>query len=546
MVIVTTDMRVGEDIDALGYTVTVDGAAAPVMPYATVPLTGPHAVALPATLAVVSGPTTNGPVVIALDALHDGVPRVQRKARVVVPKSGVKALAMPLDWLCSTDADPTIACPAGQTCQAGSCVDAGVDADLLPDYVPPEAGACFDVPGCFTDTSFTPGHVDSSGRCTITNAISNGGQGVNVALVVDTAAHGNVGACIPGVGCLIPLVKGSPEGWRVLDADAGGPGILLPDAVCRDLGASVVTVAIAAPRLTCPLLETAAPLCSSQDMCVAAGVCPPGWRDWSGFTCSGTTTPQGLLFANTWTLADAGPIVAPNSFCATDGQAPSTDPLLIDDMSGGSQIKITPPAGEIAGTWWTSSDQGNPAIVPPSGALFTYTPVSPPVTPDGGPLIQSAACMSSPGFTGQTALFGFNWVLQPQDFAFTPTFDLSPYAGIRFWARASPSMRINVAFVDANTTTEVATAPCRDAGASGCGDPFAMQRFPIGETWAQYCVAWSQLKQGGWGAPFPAFDVHQVITAQFQVSGMPPQKTPPFDLCVSQIYFVAGDAGCGP
>jgi hypothetical protein len=405
----------------------------------------------------------------------------------------------------------------------------------------PGAGACFDVGACFADFLLTVPIFDPTAGCIVNKM--EGGASVNVALVVNTARQGNVGVCGPA-GCLIALDRDPVTGWEPL----AGVGIRLPPAVCRDMGHTLQSVAL---TTSCPTKSARTTTCPAPSTCVASNVTCPA--TWSGYSCSGTATPQTInpQLLGCWRVPedeDAGISTGPGErWCCTIGQAPSKDPLLIDDMSNGPEAKLTPPAGYIGGWWWASSDVPHaPISPPPLPLLFTYTSITPPVVPTkGGPTIQNAACLRSKGFSGWIAMEGLDFVEPARQVSTTEPcspFDLSSYSGIRFWAASrNGDQPIMVAFPNIDTATEIAEATCRNPDAGGrCGDDWAIQDLPLTTAWTEYAVKWSDLKQSSikWGAQFPSFDSKHVVNVWFGVRGPGPTGTsPPFDFCVSDIHF---------
>jgi hypothetical protein len=138
---------------------------------------------------------------------------------------------------------------------------------------------------------------------------------------------------------------------------------------------------------------------------------------------------------------------------------PDADPLLIDDMTGGPQIKIVPPSGDVAGTWFSDTGDPESPLVPAVGSVFTYTPVPTPL-PDGGSM--NAACLRLPNTF--TAAASRSWVEEGFGFAYPKgaessstgaagvAIDVSQYTGIRFlaWSRSAETV-ISVLFPDVNT-----------------------------------------------------------------------------------------------
>ena len=552
--VVTTDMVVPEDIDTLVWSVTISGDEAP-LNQGSVDLKSKP---LPATLAIVSGRDTSRPVRVQLDGSHAGASRVHREAQLTVPADGtVRQLAMPLNWLCTDDANPSLSCGAGQTCQGGECVPSAIDASALPAYTAPGGGACFDVGTCFAQLiggGFVwPARPDpTTGQCVPTNY--NGGADVNVALVVDTSQIGNYGACnVVGGQCLIPLARGSPDGWRALSDDGGAVTIGLPPGVCNDVGTTLVGVVFAQASATCPPKLLDSSTCAPPDTCIfSSGVCPDWGPDWVGYSCSGSAVPPPDAVQECFpptAASDAGTDDAGTEtngratggrWCCGTGVGGQPGSLLIDDMSGGPQIKIAPPLGDSAGFWFTVSDDLKSPLLPVPLGLFTYTAVPPSDTPDGGPM--NAACLTSPlGYNGFFAEEGFNFawpkhMLSPGGVPF----DVSSYTGIRFWAWSLyADQSITVSFPDVDTASVDPTSTCNQNPDGGqCGNDWAIQNLALTDTWAPYEIRWDQLTQATWGAKFPQFDAKQVFSTNFIVRGPGPVLYyPPFEFCVSQIYF---------
>jgi hypothetical protein len=554
LVVVTTDMAVPEDIDTLRWSATSGGGTTP-FKTRTLALT---ASSLPGTLAVVSGPETTGPVLVQIDALSGGttgVVRVHREAELTaLPRAGVKRLSMALDWLCS-DANPVRPCASGMTCVAGACATASVDPATLPDYVPVDGGPCFDVvKKCFAAAASLIETVptrDATGRCVIaanrSTAILNP-EYANFALVVNTSVAGNYGACEPGGACLIALDPGTPEGWIPIADDGGITGVALPGRVCD------IDVAVQISG-ACPSKALDAPLCGAPPTCAHLEDvdCPSGWRPYS---CSsiidgGTASPSDIDPAETncWPArgpsAEGGPTPTSALLCCSGPQIPAADPLLIDDMSGEPQLKITAPASdEVPGVWYTFSvPDANAVIFPPKG-YFEYTSIAPPLsTPDGG-VIDHAACFRAPyPFYGTIVAEGFDFAI---DLTNAPApFDVRNYTGIRFWAwsqYAGQSLGVN--FPDKDTDTESSESTCNRLlaagdGDAGCGDHY-QKLLTVSDMPSEYVAKWSELTQQGAVGLYQAaaFDEAHVLATNFAVynSGPMPYSVP-IDVCVTQVYF---------
>ncbi len=447
MLLVSSNLSVPTDVDTLSITVTRSGQKDTrsdqcywlrAFPPGTTPAC--QAASLPGTIALVSHDTPNDRVHVHLELRQGGAKgpvRVQRDAELQIPSEGVKQLPLPLDFLC-LEAGPPAACPAGTTCQLGSCVDDKVG--QLADYVAiPPAASCFDITACFgtiTGGNSTLPQVDVDLGCAIKGNGALDAENVNVALIVNPLTAGNLGVCDGLSGkCLIPLDHG-PEGWTTLrDSNGIAVAIGLPQAVCNAVPKYVSGITVGQSG-QCGVKNPALGLCPASPICVAAnGICP---GDWAGSSCSGATAPE--IGPQAWcgvvqTDPTTGPVV-PGLWCCGEGKPKRTNPLLIDDMSSGPLIKLPPQKiDDVPGGWYSYTDDRNAVISPPSNpALFGYRAIDPAVTPAAGVApISHAACLRSEGFSGFVAGEGFIFQRSPPDYR-ADAFDVSGYTGIRFWA----------------------------------------------------------------------------------------------------------------
>lgn len=557
MLVVTSDLAVPNDIDRLVWLVTLQGEETPFAKETVVLESGSD---LPVTLAIQAGPRTRAPVTVRVEGRKGVSPsllRVAREARVVVPTSRVAELKLPLSWLCS-DANLSAACEPGSTCQAGHCVDAGVSAASLPDFQPPPALACNDVMACLPSATLAPvGPITlESGAevaCGLTGTKLLGSDAdVNLALVVANERVGNYGFCGPFEQCFIPLQRDdTPEGWQVLENGAT-PALQLPVAICENLSKSVSRVAVVRASPSCPSDQAERPLCSPPRArgCLSAPVCPGASSDagWVGFACTDAspndTHPELLDCWSPKAPTTEGSTPSDGRWCCLEGQASSDDPLLIDDMQAGPQIKRPAPEGSFAGWWYTDVPDGSGDLSPaPDPSLYTYRTLPEPVTPAGGPTIRSAACLSSRGFRGWLALEGFFFSGKLGSRQGAEQLDVSRYAGISFWGWADEPfpdapLTVEVNFPNTQTSTEPDSACTLASGPKQCENFFS--RVSLTSTWQQYFVRWEDLAQSeqDWGqVRFDEFEP-RVESVYFAVRGAGPQfLSQPFDFCVADVRF---------
>jgi hypothetical protein len=350
------------------------------------------------------------------------------------------------------------------------------------------------------------------------------------------------------------LSRDDPEGFRVTTT-GDTPTVTLPSAVCEAAGKSVAAV-VAKPRSSgCPSSLEGRSLCSpTEDVCLDADdLCPKNWPDsWVGYACSGAALPRDRDpdLVDCWSppSSDTDPAGANGRHCCTKGELPSTNELVIDDMSGGPQIKRKPPDGMIPGFWWTSLGEGSGSIEPGvPDSLFMYRTFDTPVRPDADTEIKTAACVSSEGFLGYVAMMGFYYAIKRNVTGEQPV-DLSGYKGINFWGWAEQSfpdapLTVQVDFPNHDTHYNDPSATCWNADdQSRRCDPHHVT-VPLTDKWTQYFVDFDDLEQSrdAWNPPqerYDTFDASSVYLTAFAVKGgRPDVMSQPFNFCIAHIYL---------
>ncbi len=553
-VFASTDMSVPADFNWVGFTVkgrdgnTIQSGAVTVSDWKQ----------LPARLIELATSAVQGTVRIDVEARRGGENGklvVEREVQFEMPDAGEKILSIPLDLLCAEDMSPPH-CKAGKQCAAGECIDiAPTDAEPVSPK-PTDEADCFHAAQCFTSALqiTIPENEPSIGPCVIKKSpVFSYREQANLGLVVNTSAVGNYGVCGPTGQCIVPLGFGGPSGWELAEERGKIVGVRLPAAVCRAVGLNRLSgVAIAPATLGCPPKSAKTPLCADALSCtVKEGICPRDFPPaWIGYTCKGASSPQMIRTDLLWCLlpqsrADAADdALSRGEWCCTTGERPSEDPLLIDDMSGGPQIKHRVRAGYTEGYWWTSSDAVQGEFSPPlTPYLFTYRTISPPVTVEGDRTFDRAACFkSSSGFSGWYASMGLAFMFETGT-TIASAIDLSPYTGMRFWGVSQKGeQKIAVRISDKDTYTEDPHSTCNQNPKAGkCGDDFGVHNLVLTPEWKEYTVKWDDFIQDpqDWGqARFDSFDRTRAYHAYFAVSGRGPKAAaPPFEFCISQIYF---------
>ena len=274
MVALTTDLVPGKDFDELRLVVSYDGRVnnRTSLTWTVTEGVVRGSVPLPATVAVVGRPDATGPVTVRAQAYLDGLPRVVREARVIIPDAGAKLLRLDVSGLCFNHVvrvlggEPKSDCSEGAACVLGTCEDTFVDARVLPEYdakavfgtATPSAkdATCLDVLGAFSGAFDAVPKLDGT-RCVLRaadlvapapapdgglpNAADGGASdaGSSDAGTIDgpVSFDGNIAvryeANSPGFctleHCLVPLTAGAGVGWYV-----EGSRLVLPSAICEN------------------------------------------------------------------------------------------------------------------------------------------------------------------------------------------------------------------------------------------------------------------------------------------------------------------------
>lgn len=247
MIALATDMSVPKDIDKIhAQVVLTRGPVVHDQTYWLEPGEGGDTL-LPATLAVVAGESPNAAVEVRITAFRGTEARIFSKVQTTIPQDRLATLQVPIQWLCDQSAQLVIddiydsACSPRdeeeQSCVAGACEPAGVEADVLPDFDPAAIfgggqgpgdvlGECFDTTACFDAGE----DVTPNDACELDVDVPSGGE-LNVALkfAADDPNSGESPGICGSDGCYVPLDKDDRFGWRVGEQDS----VILPPAACE-------------------------------------------------------------------------------------------------------------------------------------------------------------------------------------------------------------------------------------------------------------------------------------------------------------------------
>ena len=207
------------------------------------------------------------------------------------------------------------------------------------------------------------------------------------------------------------------------------------------------------------------------------------------------------------------------SSTSSSGTGGMAAPGLIDDMEDKDGAIIT--AESRQGYWYTYSDGTGTITVP--GKTFTMDGIMPPRDAS-----KFAAHMAGMGFTMYGGGMGFDLNAMGMT---KSGYDGSGYSGVTFFARigkgASTALRVNIS--DKDTAPEGGV--CNNAK-NKCND-FHGQDLTLPEEWKQYTLKFRELKQQGYGDPFPKL----LTTALYGMSFAVGTKVT-FDVWIDDLTFV--------
>jgi hypothetical protein len=265
MLAISTDLYITKDMNQVG--VEVFGTDGSVISARDLDIIPAGDTPMPGTLAVVP-PDAGGQIVrVKVTAKHQAganqEPRVVRQAIVKVPTDRVAMLTMPLHWLCDVDSSDAV-CSDAETCKAGVCVPADVDADALPDYSPAlvfgggdeqgRGSECLDVKHCFESAEvLKKPTVDD---CSLPVPDGAREASLNVAMVLPPGTDGH---CLddPTTGekgkgtCFMPFDRDPDDGFTI---EKGR--IKMPAAACKRKGVTGIAIST-----ICDAKDLSMPIC---------------------------------------------------------------------------------------------------------------------------------------------------------------------------------------------------------------------------------------------------------------------------------------------
>ena len=241
---------------------------------------------------------------------------------------------------------------------------------------------------------------------------------------------------------------------------------------------------------------------------------------------AGTGTTGGAPTGSAGSAGSSGTAGSPPS----TGSCPSVDMMtLISDFETG-KAEVIATAGRDS-SWFLYSD-----------GTGTQTPVkiaNTPLAAEAGGACGSAFAFhtTGTGFTIWGAGVGTDFA--PKTAMARTPYDLSPYSGVAFRAKAAATTPLRVSISDTNTAPEgMKCVDTTDAtNAARCGDYFGAE-VTLSAEFQDFTIKFADLKQRGFGLPVATgLEKTKAFTLRMQVKGSA-QAPASFDLWLDDVRFV--------
>lgn len=265
-----------------------------------------------------------------------------------------------------------------------------------------------------------------------------------------------------------------------------------------------------APRLAVTALLGALVMGCQLLINLDEGTLRPGGEGGSGGGSQASSTSTSSASSG---QGGAGTVASASATSSSSG--PSVDPNLIDDLEDGDGAIIMQ-AGRV-GSWFTYNDGSAGTQTPPAGSTFL-----PELIPGGRGASLEGAHTHGSGFSKSGAGLGFD--LNRSGVGPKKPWDASAFTGITFWAKGGPVMRFMVLVPGSVPVVEGGTC------SGTCGDHFGIL-INLTQSWVQYSIAFSSLKQDGWGDK-ATFDPKSTLAVQFAIGA-----NVSFDFWIDDVAF---------
>lgn len=176
---------------------------------------------------------------------------------------------------------------------------------------------------------------------------------------------------------------------------------------------------------------------------------------------------------------------------------------MIDDMEDGdASILMT---GDRNGAWFSIHDDTPGSLWPPSDSPFVMSPL-----PEPRGASKTSVRSNGSGFSTWGAAVGV--VLKINDAKQPLFYDASAYKGITFWARIGENSITSLRVDLPDKNTAAMGGVCQG---TQCNDHFG-RVINLSQAWKQFTIAFSELKQSGFGLQQDALDSTHLAGVQFE------------------------------
>ncbi len=218
------------------------------------------------------------------------------------------------------------------------------------------------------------------------------------------------------------------------------------------------------------------------------------------------------------------------------GSPPTTGTCAAVDMAGlisdfeTGKAEVTATAGR-GGSWFLYSDG--------TGMQTPIKVVNTPLAAEAGGACGSAYAFHTTGTGFTTWGAGLGTDFAPKTAMARAPYDLSPYSGIAFRAKAAATTPLRVSISDTNTAPE--GAKCVDTtdatNVARCGDYFGSE-VTLSPEFKDFVIKFSDMKQRGFGLPIATgLEKTKAFTVRMQVKGTA-QAPAIFDLWLDDVRLV--------
>jgi hypothetical protein len=188
-----------------------------------------------------------------------------------------------------------------------------------------------------------------------------------------------------------------------------------------------------------------------------------------------------------------------SSFCM-----PAT---MVDDMEDGDSA-LCPNQGRSGG-WYVTKGSSAGTTTPVASSTFAAWSLA--NDPRAGSSSQYGMRLAGTGFGNDSNV---DFAGLAFDFAASGTYDLSAYAGIKFWIKSEAALHLRVNLPTSASRSTTYGGSCTGAG---CEDHYG-RYIDTSASWTQFSIAFNAITQSGWGQVV-AKDLAHAISLDFNYYG---------------------------